>query len=108
MWPRTPVPSGMFDNRFFGTSPAAEAGVMDPLQRLLIERRYEAEALHMGHWCCVIWAATLRKDDTLDGQRHGRVCTRSLHSKAWVPHMSSLEALLSPLPRLGSGGLILN
>ena len=30
----------MFDNRFFGTSPAAEAGVMDPLQRLLIERRY--------------------------------------------------------------------
>ena len=35
----------LFDNRFFGISPA-EAGVMDPQQRLLLERGYEA--LHMG------------------------------------------------------------
>ena len=31
----------LFDNRFFGISPA-EAGVMDPQQRLLLERGYEA------------------------------------------------------------------
>eukprot|EP00964_Phaeocystis_antarctica_P024070 scaffold13467_cov51-Phaeocystis_antarctica.AAC.2 len=35
----------LFDNRFFGISPA-EAGVMDPQQRLLLERGYEA--LHTG------------------------------------------------------------